>query len=77
VLKWTGTSLRKLKLFLPSTAGVNTSDKFTVPTTVPAGTYKLVVRVKDPLNYRPNMKLANDKRNADGSYTILSSVVVK
>ncbi len=76
-VKWTGTSLRKLRLFLPATAGVNTADKFTVPTTVPAGTYKLVVRVKDPLNYRPNMKLANDKRNADGSYTILTNVVVK
>jgi hypothetical protein len=77
VVKWTGNSIRVLKLFAPAAAGVNTSDRFTVPTTVPAGTYKLVVRVKDPLAYRPNMKLAINGRNADGSYTILSSVIVK
>jgi hypothetical protein len=76
-VKWIANSTKVLKLFLPSTAGVNTSDRFTVPSTVPAGTYKLVVRVKDPLAYRPNMKLANDRRNADGSYTVMSSVVVK
>jgi hypothetical protein len=77
VVKWKGTSLRKLKLFLPATAGTLTTDKFIIPTTVLAGTYKLVVRVKDPLNYRPNIRLANSGRNADGSYTIQTSVVVR
>jgi hypothetical protein len=77
LVKWTGNSTRILKRFLPATAGTLTTDKFTLPTTVPAGTYKLVVRVKDPKNYRPNMRLAINGRNADGSYTLSTSVVVK
>lgn len=77
VVKWKGTSTRKLKLFLPAATGTLTTDKFTVPTTVPAGTYKLVVRVKDPTNYRPNINLAINGRNADGSYNLSTSVVVK
>jgi hypothetical protein len=77
VVKWTGNSTRVLKLFAPSGAATPTADRFIIPTTVIPGTYKLVVRVKDPLAYRPNMKLAINGRNADGSYTLLSSVVVK
>ncbi len=74
---WSGTSTRALKLFLPATAGTTTSDKFTLPATVTAGTYKLVVKVKDPNGYRPNMQLAINGRNNDGSYTLLTGVVVK
>ncbi|MEP7371985.1 MAG: DUF4832 domain-containing protein [Chitinophagaceae bacterium] len=77
VVKWSGISTKILKLFLPATAGSLTTDLFTVPSTVPAGTYKLVVRVKDPVGYRPNINLAINGRNTDGSYTVLSSVVVK
>jgi hypothetical protein len=74
---WSGTSTKILKLFLPAAAGAVTTDKFTLPATVPAGTYKLVVRVKDPAKYRPDIRLAVNGRNADGSYTIFTSVVVK
>ena len=77
VVKWTGTSTKVMKLFLPATTGTVTTDRFVVPTSVPAGTYKLVVRVKDPTNYRPNIQLAINGRNADGSYTLSTSVVVK
>jgi Domain of unknown function (DUF4832) len=74
---WSGVSTRVLKLFLPAAAGAATADKFTLPASVPAGTYKLVVRVKDPNGYRPNMQLAVNGKNADGSYTLLTGVVVK
>lgn len=77
VVKWSGNSIKVMKLFLPATVGSLTTDTFIVPATVLPGTYKLVVRVKDPTNYRPNIKLAINGRNADGSYTIASSVVVK
>jgi hypothetical protein len=77
VVKWSGTSTKILKLFLPATTGSLTTDTFTVPATVAAGTYKLVVRVKDPVGYRPNINLAINGRNADASYTVLSSGVVK
>ena len=76
-VKWTGKSTKAMKLFLPATSGSVTTDKFVVPATVPAGTYKLVVRVKDPNNYRPNIQLAINGKNADGSYTIASSIAVK
>ncbi|HUM65349.1 MAG TPA: hypothetical protein PLV32_05865, partial [Chitinophagaceae bacterium] len=76
-VKWTGKSTKVMKLFLPATSGSVTTDKFVVPATVPAGTYKLVVRVKDPTNYRPNIQLAIGGKNADGSYTIASSIAVK
>ena len=66
-----------MKLFLPSTTPALTTDSFIITSTVPAGTYKLVVRVMDPSNYRPNIKLANSGRNADGSYTISTNVVVQ
>lgn len=73
---WTGTSSRTIKHFLPSGTATTTTDILTVPGSVSAGTYKLVVRVKDPLGYRPDMKLAIQNRNADGSYTIFGSVTV-
>ena len=76
VVKWVGNSIRTLRLFVPG-AGTPTADRFTIPATVTPGTYKLVVRVKDPVGYRPDMRLAINGRNADGSYTLLSSVVVK
>lgn len=74
---WTGTSSRVLKLFLPSGSASETTDILTVPGSVSAGTYKLVVRVKDPVDYRRDMKLAiTQPQNADGSYTIFNSVTV-
>ncbi|MGZ8525842.1 MAG: DUF4832 domain-containing protein, partial [Chitinophagaceae bacterium] len=74
---WSGISSKKLKLFLPATSGTPTTDNFKLPATVPAGTYKLVVRIKDPGGYRQNISLAVNGRNADGSYTIFSNVTVK
>lgn len=76
-VKWTGKSTKVMKLFLPATSGTVTTDKFTVPTSVATGTYKLVVRVKDPNNYRPNILLAINGKNADGSYTLASGITVK
>ena len=68
---------KTMKLFLPATAATLTTDAFTVPSTVPAGTYKLVVRVKDPAGYRPNINLPLVEKMPMDSYTIFSSVVVK
>ena len=76
-IAWTGTSTRVLRLFLPAATGSTTTDNFTLGPTVPAGTYKLVVRIKDPANYRPNIRLAINGRNADGSYTLLEKVLVR
>lgn len=74
---WSGTSTKIIKLFLPAAAGSTTTDKFTLPASVPAGTYKLVIRVTDPARYRPDIRLAVNGRNSDGSYTIFNNVEVK
>lgn len=74
---WSGRSKKVLKLFLPAASATRTTDNFTVPGSVLPGTYKLVVRVKDPANFRPNIQLAINGKNSDGSYTIFSDVVVK
>lgn len=74
---WTGTSSKVLKRFRPNQGTVQTIDGLTVPGSVSAGTYKLVVKVRDQTNYRPNMKLSiTQPQNADGSYTIFNSVTV-
>lgn len=67
-----GVSTFKLKLFLPSN---NTSANTQIfPVNVPAGTYTLRMVVKDPTGYRSPLPLAIQGRNADGSYTISTSV---
>jgi len=74
---WSGTSTRVLRLFLPAATGATTTDNFTLTNTAPAGSYKLVVSVKDPANYRPNIWLAINGRNTYGSYTLLEKVLVR
>ena len=73
---WTGTSSKVLRKFRNDQGIVETTDLLTVPVDVVAGTYKLVVRVKDPLGYRPDMRLMVTGRNADGTFTIFPNVVV-
>ena len=49
---WSGKSAFQLRLFLPQTNATARTDNFTVPTSVAAGTYSLILYVKDPANYR-------------------------
>ncbi len=72
VVVWTAASaFTPDLLFLPSgTATVNTDNTLTIPTTVPNGTYKLNLIIKDPSGYRAPLPLAITGRNADGSYTL-------
>jgi hypothetical protein len=57
---------------LPGSKTITT--KFTVPTTLPRGTYTATIAVVDRLKYSAPMYLSNYSRRADGSYT-LGSVV--
>jgi len=45
---WTGTSSFNPRLFLPSGSSTPFSDNFTLPSTVPQGTYGLYLIIKDP-----------------------------
>ncbi|MEO5562307.1 MAG: DUF4832 domain-containing protein, partial [Chitinophagaceae bacterium] len=77
IVRWTGTSTKVFKLFLPAAAATTTTDNFSLPFSLTAGTYKLVVRVKDPKGFRPDMLLAVNGKNTDNSYTVFGSVTVK
>ena len=65
-----------LKLFLPSSNPTVNTDNFTVPVSVSAGTYNLVVTVYDNLNYMSPLQLAILGRTTNGSYVLRSNIVV-
>ena len=73
---WSGKSTFQLRLFLPQTNATARTDNFTVPTSVAAGTYSLVMYVRDPANYRQPLPLAITGRRSDGGYVVRSSVSV-
>jgi hypothetical protein len=62
---WSGMTTFKPKLFEPGNATVKTEWG-----TIPAGSYSVYVIVKDPLNYRKPLPLANKDRQSDGSYKV-------
>jgi hypothetical protein len=71
---WSGNSSFNLKLFLPQTTPTSHTDNFTLPATVPAGTYRLNLIIKDPLAYRSPYPLGISGRNSDGSYTLTANL---
>jgi Domain of unknown function (DUF4832)/Secretion system C-terminal sorting domain/PKD domain len=73
---WSGTSAFELRLFLPQTNATVRTDNFTVPTSVAAGTYSLVMYVRDPTGYRQPLPLAITGRRSDGGYVLRTSVNV-
>lgn len=62
---WTGTSKFKLRLFMGS---LSITDNFP---NIPTGNYTFVLKFVDPNNYRKPIALAQNGRNADGSYTLI------
>ncbi len=73
---WTGTSSFKLKHFLPATAASVVADNFVIPTGIPDGTYRLVLKIVDPTGYRTPFPLAIQGRRSDGSYQIRQDIVI-
>lgn len=73
---WSGTSAFELRLFLPQATATARTDNFTVPTSVPAGTYSLILYIRDPVNYRQPLPLAITGRRSDGGYVLRSSINV-
>ena len=69
---WSGTSVFKPNMFQPQTSATSIQDNFTLPSTIPAGTYNVVMIVVDPGKYRQPLPLAIKGRSTDGSYFIRS-----
>jgi hypothetical protein len=63
------------KLFLPQASPTSFDEAFQVPASVAAGTYSLVVIIRDPKGFMKPLPLAITGRQADGSY-VLGSVVL-
>jgi hypothetical protein len=73
---WSGISQFNVQYFLPNTNFTGVTDNFTLPVGTPTGTYRLVVKIKDPGNYRNPIALAIQGRRGDGSYTLVDSLVI-
>lgn len=65
-----------LKRFLPSASATVQTDTLTMPGSVTAGTYTLNLIINDPAGYRLPFPLNITGRNADGSYTLSTTVTV-
>jgi hypothetical protein len=75
-VRWRGNSLHELRLWLPSGTATNVTDNFVLPASLPSGTYRLVLKISDPKNYREPLPLAIRGRRTDGSYLLRSDIVV-
>jgi hypothetical protein len=71
---WSGLSVHKLKLWQPAATATTVADNYLLPSTIPNGTYRLVLKIKDPLNYRAPLPLAIANRRPDGSYTLRENI---
>lgn len=71
---WTGNSAFNLKLFLPNASATAHTDNFTLPA-IAAGTYRLVVKIVDPNDYRDPFPIAITGRQGDGAYILKSNIV--
>jgi hypothetical protein len=73
---WTGRSAHRLKFWQPQSNATIVTDNFSLPPNIPAGTYRLVVKIKDPANYRNPFALAIQGRRPDGSYLLKQDVQI-
>jgi Secretion system C-terminal sorting domain/Domain of unknown function (DUF4832)/PKD domain len=73
---WSGTSSFNPKLFLPSGSPTAISDNFTLPSTVPQGTYSMYLIIRDPVGFRKPLSLGITGVNSDGSYLLRSNITV-
>lgn len=73
---WSGKSSHNLRFWLPQANATQVVDNFTIPSSVAAGTYKLVLKVRDPNGYRRPFPLAITGRLADGGYLLRDNIQV-
>jgi len=73
---WSTKSSHNLRFWLPQSTATQVSDNFTIPSSVPAGTYKIVLKVVDQGGYRRPLPLAIRGRLSDGGYLLRDNVNV-
>lgn len=72
---WSGVSSFSPRLFQPQASPTTVQDVFALPGWLVAGTYGVVVVVRDPHGYRQPMPLAINGAAADGSYHLYDLTV--
>ncbi|HLA58027.1 MAG TPA: DUF4832 domain-containing protein, partial [Puia sp.] len=73
---WSGTSSFDPRLFLPSGTPKAISDNFTLPSSVPQGTYSMYLIIRDPVKFRKPLSLGITGVNSDGSYLLRNNITV-
>lgn len=73
---WSGTSAWSPKFFLSATTYTSITDTFIVGSGVTAGTYNLVLKMRDPNGYRSNMPLYISGITSDNGYILTSGLTV-
>jgi len=71
---WQGRSSTNLDVLTPDNP-LTTTDQFTLPGTIAAGTYKVVVQILDPNGYYHPLKLSIQGVQSDCSYVLGSTTV--
>ena len=69
-IKYSQVSAFSLKLFYNASGSSAYTDSLSVPAGLTAGTYSLVLMIKDPKGYKAPLPLAITGRAADGSYLL-------
>jgi PKD repeat protein len=70
VAVWSGISTFNPRLFLPSGTATAITDNFTLPASIPQGTYGMYLILRDPNGFRFPLPLGITGVNADGSYLL-------
>jgi hypothetical protein len=68
---WSASSSLDLRHLMPTNGTpARIRDRFTIPSTVPAGSYTLTVRIVDPQHYLAPLRLADRGRTRHGAYPL-------
>ena len=70
---WSGTASFTPTAFAPQSTGTPYSQNFTLPS-IPAGVYRLVIKINDDLNYLKPYALGINGRESDGAYQLRSGI---
>lgn len=85
---WTGNAAFTVKGLIPATTSTPMNENFLLPGSVPAGNYRMVLKIIDPTSYLPALSLGTQGRemfysgatgietSASGVYQIRSNITV-
>lgn len=73
---WVGTIPFSIKGYYPDMGVATANNNFTLPNSVPVGTYRLVIRIIDPTGYMSPYPLGTNGRESDGAYQMRANISV-